>query len=122
MTGHTRCGTRCPNDRADGRHVAEVPDRTREVHIDWNNPDDEPDWWADDYPGKPWISTGSWSVTLEGHGEILRTTEYSNDDGFPTAAEAVAAVEKWAIDRGLEITTFGIRMRTHDAKPLRGAG
>jgi hypothetical protein len=100
--------------------MAEVPRPPVDITIEWNDPD-EPDADWDEAEDGPWTSTGSWSIAVVGHGEVLRTTEWSNDDGFPTLADAVTAAEKWATDRRLDIRLFGVTMRAVDSN-LRGEG
>lgn len=100
--------------------MAEIPAPAKSIQIDWCTPDEEPDWWDADEDG-PWTSTGSWSITVEGIGEILTDTTYSNDGGFKTIGEAVTAAEKWATDRRMEIRTFGVSLRA-SSQSLQGDG
>lgn len=101
--------------------MAEVPSKPIDISIDWNEPDEEPDWWAEDTPDEPWTSTGSWSIHVAGIGEVLTDTQYSNDGGFKSLADAVTAAEKWATDRRLDIRLFGVTLRAC-AQPLKGEG
>ncbi len=100
--------------------MVEVPHRALDISVDWMEPDSEPNDWDEIEDGK-WTSTGSWSITVEGYGEVLRDTQYSNDSGFKTLGEAVTAAEKWATDRRMEITTFGVTIRACGI-PLTGNG
>lgn len=100
--------------------MAEVPRKPLDITIEWHDPDEPPDWWDADDDG-PWTSTGSWSINVEGIGQVLSDTTYSNDDGFPTLADAVTAAEKWATDRRLDIKLFGVTLRAVDPN-LRGEG
>lgn len=100
--------------------MVEIPRKPVKIDIAWNDPDEPPEDHDPAIDGE-WKSTGSWSITVEGHGEIITDTQWSNDDGFLTLVEAVGAAEKWALDRRLEITTFGVQMRALDS-PLRGHG
>lgn len=94
--------------------MAEVPAKPLTISIEWIDPYDPVD--DDDEPYE-----GSWSIVVQGRGEILRDTQYDSGDGFETLGEAVTAAEKWATDRRLDIKTFGVTLRAQ-ALPLRGDG
>lgn len=98
--------------------MVQVPGEALTINVDWREPDERPSWWPDD---EDWTSTGSWAISVDGIGEVLTDTQYSNDGGFADLGEAVTAAAKWATDRRMEITTFGVTLRACP-QPLRGEG